>query len=73
MSTIGENIKRLRQATRIDRTMSQTDLAAKTGLKPCAISHFETGKRTPSVKNLVKLAEALGVTLDDLVKGHFHD
>lgn len=64
MENISYNIKR----TRMGRLWSQTDLAKKTGLQPSAISHFENGRRTPSVKNLIKLANALNCSIDSLVK-----
>ena len=46
---------------------TQTELALKVGLKPSAISHFENGRRKPSTKNLVLLANALKVTTDFLL------
>jgi transcriptional regulator with XRE-family HTH domain len=48
------------------RGLSQTELAERTGLKPSAISHFETGQRAPSLANLIRLADALDVPLDTL-------
>jgi transcriptional regulator with XRE-family HTH domain len=36
-------------------------------LKQCAISHFETGRRAPSLDNLKRLADALEVTTDYLI------
>lgn len=47
--------------------MSQADLATKAGLQPSAVSHFETGGRSPSFDNLKRLADALGVTTDYLL------
>ncbi len=47
--------------------MSQGDLAIKSGLQPSAISHFETGNRSPSFDNLKRLADALSVTTDYLL------
>lgn len=47
--------------------MSQRDLAKLTGLQVSAISHFEHGRRVPSLKNLIKLANALNVSLDYMV------
>lgn len=47
--------------------MSQSDLAEKTGLMPSAVSHFETGRRSPSFANLKALADALKVTTDYLI------
>lgn len=49
--------------------LSQTELARKAGFKNSAISHFEAGRRMPSVQNLVKLAKGLGVTTDRLLFG----
>lgn len=53
--------------TREFREMSQADLAKKTGLKPAAVSHFETGQRAPSFDNLRKLSDALIVSIDYLL------
>ena len=47
--------------------MSQADLADKTGLQPAAVSHFETGQRSPSFENLKKLADALSISVDYLL------
>ena len=49
------------------RKLNQEELARKSGLKPAAISHFETGARKPSFDNLKKLADALQVTGDYLL------
>jgi transcriptional regulator with XRE-family HTH domain len=48
------------------RGMSQSELAKATGLMPSAVSHFELGRRTPTCENLLKLADALEISLDDL-------
>lgn len=48
------------------RGMTQARLAEKCRLKPSAISHFETGRRTPSLGNLIILADMLDVSLDQL-------
>jgi transcriptional regulator with XRE-family HTH domain len=58
--------KRLNAARRM-RGLSQSDLAAKTGLQQVAISFFETGRRSPSLGNLKRLADALEVTTDYLM------
>lgn len=68
-----QNLKRIRQQKTISHTMTQTDLAQATGLKPSAISHFEGGRRKPSMKNLILLANTLEVSIDDLIGGNFHD
>lgn len=54
-------------AARKKRGLSQEELAKRSGLKPAAISHFETGARKPSFDNLRRLADALNVTADYLL------
>ena len=58
--------ERLRAAREL-RKLSQGDLATKTGFQPSAISHFETGNRSPSFDSLKRLADALSVTTDYLL------
>lgn len=58
--------ERLRTA-REYRGLNQGELAARSGLQPSAISHFETGTRKPSFDNLHLLAETLDVTIDYLL------
>jgi len=58
-----ERLRRAREA----KKLSQLDLANKTGLQPAAISHFETGQRSPSFENLRKLADALSLSIDYLL------
>lgn len=61
-NTISKNLAKARKS----RDYSQGDLAKRTGLMPSAIAHFEAGRRMPTVANLLKLADALGIKLDDL-------
>lgn len=42
-------------------------LAAQVGVSYQTIGRYETGKQYPRLEVLVKLAEALGVTVEDLV------
>jgi transcriptional regulator with XRE-family HTH domain len=58
--------ERLREV-RETRGLSQAGLAGKTGLQATAISHFETGTRSPSFDNLKRLADALNVATDYLI------
>lgn len=67
MSSMGEKFEdRLRKA-RLDKGLSQSELAARSGLQPSAVSHFETGTRAPSFENLKRLSDALGVSIDFLL------
>jgi len=63
--------RRLR-AARAMRGLSQANLAERTRLQQTAVSHYESGTRRPSLRNLRRLAEALEVTTDYLV-GHTDD
>ena len=49
------------------RGLTQSALAKNAGTSAAYLSQIETGRRTGSVKLLRRLADALGVVLDDLV------
>ncbi len=57
---------RLRFARQL-RGFSQASLGKESDLKPSAISHFETGLRSPSFENLKRLANALNISSDYLI------
>lgn len=57
---------RLRFARQL-RGFSQASLGKVSDLKPSAISHFETGLRSPSFENLKRLADALNISSDYLI------
>ena len=58
---IGQKIKILRKT----RGLTQEQLAEKLGCKRATISNYEIGRRSPqNVKELEKLADALGVGLE---------
>ncbi len=52
---------------RIEKGLSQRDLAKATGISQQAISFWEQDKRTPNMDDCIKLADFYGVTLDELV------
>ena len=52
---------------RDQRGLSQQDLAEASHLQATAISHYETGSRSPSIANLHALADALEVSVDYLL------
>lgn len=62
-----EQFKRNLKVIRMKNTLSQTELAKKTGLEPSHISHFECGRRVPNVVNLIKLSKALNCTMEELI------
>lgn len=49
------------------RGLSQLALAERARLQQTAVSHYESGARRPSLRNLSGLSEALEVTADYLV------
>jgi len=51
------------------RGMSARELADKTGISAAFLSEIENGKKEGGVSTLKKMAQALGVTIDDLVDG----
>ena len=60
-----ENIKRLL----CERGLKQKDIAKITKLTKSAISKYINGDRMPDIYNLVRLAEALNVSIDYLIFG----
>lgn len=60
---IGNNIKRIR----LERGITQTQLSEKVGLFGAGnISQYENSLCNPSAGVMKKIADALGVTVDDL-------
>lgn len=51
-----------------DQNMTQTQLAEKIGVTQAAVNYYISGKRTPTLELCVKIADVLGMTLDELVR-----
>ena len=51
-----------------DRKMTQTQLAEKIGVTQAAVNYYISAKRTPTLELCVKIADVLGMTLDELVR-----
>jgi transcriptional regulator with XRE-family HTH domain len=47
---------------REERNLSQLDLSLSSGVSQNMITYIETGKRTPTLKTLIKLCLALGIS-----------
>ncbi len=60
----GKKVKEIRTA----KNMSQGDLAKILGVHPTYISGIERGVRNMALKNIEKLAKALGVKIEELLK-----
>lgn len=46
--------------------LTQTELAERIGVRQAAISEYESGEKVPGVENLIRLADALNCSLDEL-------
>jgi transcriptional regulator with XRE-family HTH domain len=55
------------RARRLKVGFTQEKLSELTGLDPTYISGIERGRRNPSLKNIVKIAQALQTTVSKLV------
>lgn len=64
-TTLGTRLR----AARLEAGLSQAALSERTGIVQQAISRYESGTSTPSVDTLVRLADALSVSLDWLTGG----
>lgn len=56
---VGKKIKRFRTSF----SLSQKELAQRAGMSEPAIRNYELGNRTPSEKQLKKIADALGISM----------
>ena len=65
LAKLGLNLRQRREA----RELTQEKLAEKAGLDPTYISGIERGLRNPGIKNVARLAKALGFTTAELCKG----
>jgi transcriptional regulator with XRE-family HTH domain len=65
LSKLGLNVRKRREA----RELTQEKLAERANLDSTYISGIERGLRNPGIKNVAKLAKALGQTTAELCKG----
>ena len=63
MTTVGEKIKSLRLA----RGISQNQLAKSAGISQAGLSAIESTTKSPSVDTLGRVADALGISLAQLL------
>ncbi|PJE73662.1 MAG: DNA-binding protein [Candidatus Terrybacteria bacterium CG10_big_fil_rev_8_21_14_0_10_41_10] len=61
---LGQNLKRIRTAKRL----SQGAIARKLEVHRAYISGIENGKRNPTLATIQKLAVAIGISADELIK-----
>lgn len=55
------------QKLRIERNLSQKDVAEALGISASVVSNYENGERTPSVESLISLASFLRCSTDYLL------
>lgn len=61
---LGKNIKRIRER----KNMSQGDICRATGLDRAQVSNIESGNGNPTLATIERLAGALGVASNELLK-----
>ncbi|MCI9371614.1 MAG: helix-turn-helix transcriptional regulator [Lachnospiraceae bacterium] len=61
----------LLQNIRNSRNISLRELSSQTGLEKAAISNFETGKSSPTLKQLESIAKALDCKISDLYESEY--
>lgn len=63
---IGKRIQEVRK----QQEMTQAKLAALTDMSDSYISYIETAKKQASLESLVRISNALGITVDELLSGN---
>ncbi len=57
------------RAKRIEKNMTQAEIAAQIGVNQNTVSQWETGERMPRAVMIIQLAKILDCTVDELLKG----
>lgn len=60
-----KGLKKIRK----ERRLTQLKVAMDLNISREALSHYENGKREPSIDMLVKMSEYFNVSIDFLIKG----
>ena len=61
---LGQNLKRIRKG----KGISQGDIVRKLGMPKSFVSNIENGKTNPTLATIAKLAKALNVNIEELIK-----
>ncbi|OGE83808.1 MAG: DNA-binding protein [Candidatus Doudnabacteria bacterium RIFCSPHIGHO2_02_FULL_43_13b] len=61
---LGENLKRIRK----EKGISQGDIVRKLGMPKSFVSNIENGKTNPTLATIAKMAKAVGVSINELLK-----
>lgn len=73
MKTIEETIKENIKSARKNSGLSQEELAKKIDVTHASISFWERGVNIPNVRDLWKMADELGMSIDELVGRDFDE
>jgi transcriptional regulator with XRE-family HTH domain len=65
LAALGQNVRQNRET----KHLTQEKLAEFSGLDPTYISGIERGLRNAGIKNVAKIAKALGITTAELCEG----
>lgn len=65
LSALGKKVRSAREKNEL----TQEKLAEIAELDPTYVSGIERGLRNPGIKNVAKIAKALGITISELCKG----
>lgn len=63
-AVVGLNVQRIRR----ERALSQEELSFRSGFTRAYLSGLEAGRRNPTLLSMAKIASALSVTLEDLIR-----
>lgn len=61
---LGRNLKRIRT----EKGLTQGDIVRALGFSRSFVSNIENGKTNPTLDTITKLAKAIGVSTDELLK-----
>jgi transcriptional regulator with XRE-family HTH domain len=65
LQALADRIRELR----LDKKISQEELAHRSGLSRTGMGFLETGSRWPRLDTLMSVAEGLNISVDELLKG----
>ena len=68
MNDISEKFGKKVKEIRLKKNMTQAELAKVLGVHPTYISSIERGTRNMALKNIERLAQALHVSIEELIK-----
>ncbi|MDO8486221.1 MAG: helix-turn-helix transcriptional regulator [Candidatus Staskawiczbacteria bacterium] len=61
---LGNNLKKIR----LEKGMTQGDICRASGMDRGYISRVESGQKNPTISNLEKIAKALKISPDELIR-----